>query len=47
MRRWLKLITGEKTVKVIKEIKTLNSVTDEDIGAISNFMHELGLETKK
>ena len=47
MRRWLKLITGEKTVKVIKEIKTLNSVTDEDIGAISNFMRELGLETKK
>ena len=46
MRRWLKLITGEKTVKVIKEIETLNNVTDEDINAIGEFMCELGLETK-
>ncbi len=47
MRRWLKLITGEKTVKVIKELETLNNVTDKDISAIGEFMCELGLETKK
>ena len=47
MKRWLKLITGEKTAKVIKEIGTLNNVTDEDISEIGEFMCELGLETKK
>lgn len=46
MRRWLKLITGEKTVKVIKEIETLNAVTDDDISGIGDFMQELGLGTK-
>jgi hypothetical protein len=46
MKRWLKLITGEKTVKVIKEIGTLNNVTDEDISVIGEFMCELGLDIK-
>ena len=44
MRRWLKLITGEKTAKAIKEIKTSRSTTKEDIESVKSFLAEIGID---
>ena len=47
MRRWLKLITGEKTSKAIKEIKRSRETTKEDIEYVRSFLSEMGVDPKQ